>query len=83
MQTSEKQVWFRAKKHGWGWTLPCCWQGWVTFAVWLVLLCGAAALCFPGRHLGLWIASVIGLAVAMFIICLAKGEKPRWRWGKD
>ena len=83
MQTSEKQVWFRAKKYGWGWTLPCCWQGWVTFAVWLVLLCVAAALCFPGRHLGLWIASVIGLAVAMFIICLAKGEKPRWRWGKD
>ena len=43
----------------------------------------AALLLLPGKHFGLWIASVIVLAVAMIIICLVKGERPRWRWGKD
>jgi hypothetical protein len=52
-------------------------------AVWLALLCGGAALLLPGGHFGLWIASVAALTVALIVLCLVKGEKPRWRWGKD
>jgi hypothetical protein len=82
MQPSENRVWFPAKKHGWGWGLPCSWQGWVVFAVWLALLCGGAVVLGP-KHLGLYVAYAVVLGIALFIICLIKGEKPRWRWGKD
>ncbi|HTS17465.1 MAG TPA: hypothetical protein VMP11_07825 [Verrucomicrobiae bacterium] len=29
MRPNDKRVWFRAKRYGWGWGLPCAWQGWV------------------------------------------------------
>jgi hypothetical protein len=83
MQTNQKQIWFPAKKYGWGWGLPCSWQGWAAFAVLLVLGLGSAALLLPGGHLGLWIVLSVVLVVAAFILCLVKGERPRWRWGKD
>jgi hypothetical protein len=43
---SAKKYWFPAKRYGWGWGLPSCWQGWVvlcTFVRWL----RSAPLCFP------------------------------------
>jgi len=52
----------------------------VVIAVWVGLLGGAAVLTLP-RHMGLWIASVVVLVAALMVICFAKGEKPRWRWG--
>jgi len=80
MDMNEKTVWFPAKRYGWGWSLPCAWQGWVVLAVWLGLLCGAALLLVP-RHSALWIVSIAVLSAALFTVCLIKGEKPRWRWG--
>ena len=80
MCANEKQVWFRAKRYGWGWGLPCAWQGWVVFVVWLGLLCGAAFLTLLG-HIELWIASIVILVVTLVTICFIKGESPRWRWG--
>jgi hypothetical protein len=52
------------------------------FAVWLALLCGGAAVLAP-KHGGLYIVYAVVLAFGLFIICLLKGEKPRWPWGKD
>ncbi len=26
MPLNEKKIWFPAKKHGWGWGQPTCWQ---------------------------------------------------------
>jgi len=85
MQPNQKQVWFRAKKYGWGWGLPCAWQGWIVLAVWLALLCvGAAFLEFlEPKHIGIFVLYAVVLGIGLFIICLVKGEKPRWRWGKD
>jgi len=51
--------------------------------LWVILLSATAFLFRPDRHLGLWIASVIVLATALFAICFAKGETPRWRWGES
>jgi hypothetical protein len=82
MRANEKQIWFPAKRYGWGWGLPCAWQGWVVMAVWLGLLFGAAFLTLPG-HKRLWIASVVVLVVVLTTICFLKGEKPRWRWGDN
>jgi len=76
-----KQIWFRAKRYGWGWGLPCAWQGWVVLAVWLGLLCGAGLLILPA-HMELWIASLAILTAALLTICFIKGEKPGWRWGE-
>jgi hypothetical protein len=81
MDTNEKPVWFAAKRYGWGWGWPCAWQGWVVSAVWLGLVCGTAFLLAPG-HFDLWMVSMAVLAAALFVVCLIKGERPRWRWGE-
>jgi hypothetical protein len=82
MNAKEKHIWFPAKKYGWGWGPPCAWQGWVVFAVWLALLCGGGIFLAP-RSTGLFVVYAIVLSIGLFIVCLIKGEKPRWRWGKD
>ena len=82
MDTNEKPVWFAAKRYGWGWGWPCAWQGWVVFAVWLGLVSGTAFLLAP-THLALWLASIAVLSAALFVVCLIKGETPRWRWGES
>jgi len=83
MKTTEKQIWFPAKKYGWGWGPPCAWQGWVVIAVFVTLVSAAAVLLLRDGHFALWITTVIVLGAALIITCLVKGEKPRWRWGKD
>lgn len=81
MKTNEKHIWFPAKKYGWGWGPPCAWQGWLALAMFVILLSATGFLTLPGGHFGLWIATVFALAIAMFVVCFAKGEAPHWRWG--
>jgi hypothetical protein len=80
MEPNESKIWFPAKKYGWGWGPPNCWQGWAILAVWTALLCGGAVLLKP--HTGQFVLCTAILSIALFIVCLYKGEKPRWRWGK-
>jgi hypothetical protein len=82
MKTNEKQIWFPAKKYGWGWGMPCAWQGWVVMAVWAALLCGGGILLAPRSNV-LFVAYALVLGIALCIVAWIKGEKPRWRWGKD
>ena len=77
-----KEHWFRAKKYGWGWGFPCCWQGWLVYAVWLVFLCCGGIFLAP-RSIALYVAYVTVLGAAFFSVVFMKGEKPRWRWGED
>jgi hypothetical protein len=35
------------------------------------------------RHLGWLVAYLLVLVTGLIAICYWKGEKPRWRWGKD
>jgi hypothetical protein len=81
MNVNQKQIWFPAKKYGWGWGLPCAWQGWVVFAIFVVLLCLAGSLLLPSGHTGLFVVSAFALASLFFVVCFIKGEEPRWRWG--
>lgn len=78
----KNDYWFPAKKYGWGWGLPSAWQGWLVYAV-AVLLLVAGVFIFPpsSRPLPFQIYtwSVLLLLVAL---CWIKGEPPRWRWGK-
>jgi hypothetical protein len=49
----------------------------------VALLATAGVLLLPGKHFGLWIATIIVLVAALIVVCLVKGERPHWRWGKD
>jgi len=82
MNRNKKRFWFPAKKYGWGWGLPCSWQGWVVYALWFVLLFGGGIFLAP-RSIVLYVVWAVVLGVAFFVVVLIKGERPRWRWGKD
>ena len=47
------------------------------------VLLGAGAVLLLPRYLGLFFCWIGILVVLLIVICLLKGEKPRWRWGKD
>lgn len=68
--------WFPAKRYGWGWSLPCTWQGWLVLAGFLVAV--AVAEVAAGDALPV---VLVALVVALFVVLRAKGEPPRWRWG--
>lgn len=82
MSSSADKFWFPAKKYGWGWGLPCVWQGWLVFVVYLVLLAeGFFYFELPADTAKL-VLYVISISAILVAICWAKGERPRWRWGK-
>jgi hypothetical protein len=81
-QPGGRKIWFPAKRYGWGWGPPNCWQGWVVFAAWLLLLAGGAAWLIPA-HVEFFVPYAVVLAIILCVVCYIKGEKPRWRWGKD
>ncbi len=85
------QLWFRAKRYGWGWT-PATWQGWLVTTVYVagVVVWAVHVASRPdatiGWHYGAraWlIALPILLWTVMFMaVGWIKGERPRWHWGK-
>ena len=83
MEPNQKQIWFPAKKYGWGWGPPCCWQGWVAMIIWIICLAIGGFILLPEKHTGLFVAWTAIMVTALMILCFIKGEKPRWRWGKD
>ncbi|MGJ7500442.1 hypothetical protein ACSFBF_08790 [Variovorax sp. ZT5P49] len=79
----EHPYWFPAKRYGWGWGLPTCWQGWVVAAVYVVLLVTAVWSIHPGQEPLLFFTAVASLTIAFAAVCWIKGEPPRWRWGDE
>jgi hypothetical protein len=75
-RSPEKQIWFPAKRYGWGWGLPCCWQGWVVLSVWIVLMGLTAWLLLP-RHPWFFQGAVWILVFLLMAVCRWKGEKVR------
>lgn len=73
--------WFPTKRFGWGWGLPCRWQGWVVFTSFLILLPAGALLFPPHQRPVAYILYTSVLSGALAFICWLKGEPPRWRWG--
>ena len=80
---NRKNYWFPAKRYGWGWSLPTCWQGWAV----LVAYAGAVALIFhflpPVTHHAAFLAGMAMATVVLVVVCWLKGEPPAWRWGND
>lgn len=82
MTDVDKDIWFPAKRYGWGWGFPVAWQGWVVMSGYLALLIAGGRFLLP-KHMALFFGLVTLLTLALLGICYAKGEKPRWRWGSD
>jgi hypothetical protein len=81
--SESKQFWFPAKRYGWGWGLPITWQGWVVFIAFFALLVVAFFLFPPARETFSFIVYTGILVAVLAVICYAKGERPRWRWGDE
>ena len=83
-------LWFRAKKYGWGWT-PVRFEGWLVLAAFLAgVALDAAALIYRTQHgvpmfraLVAFYLCLVVLVVALIVSCWKTGESPRWRWGNE
>jgi hypothetical protein len=79
MPDPQSDYWFPAKRFGFGWGLPCRWQGWLTMVLYLGVVVGASVL-FPDGHHALAHVSVFVVATALLVlVCVLKGEPPRGR----
>ena len=83
MCDKKKKYWFPAKRYGWGWGFPSCWQGWVVFFAFIAVVFMIAVIFNPNSHAILFTAAMILSASIFGGICYAKGEPPKWRWGKS
>ncbi|MEI6463746.1 MAG: hypothetical protein WCQ89_03425 [Verrucomicrobiota bacterium] len=83
MSLPPDQAWFPAKRYGWGWGLPIRRGGWIVLVAYLLLLTGVAAFFGRERNPSLFLALVAMLSAGLVLVCWWKGEKPRWRWGRD
>ena len=65
--------WFKAKRSGYGWGLPCSWQGWAFFAPWL-LLCVLTVRELAVRRHAVYTVALALEAVLLVLVCYWKGE---------
>ncbi len=90
----QPQYWFAAKRYGWGWGRALTWQGWLVYLGFLATIVAYACWAMHQRSSGqftsgdndfmiggLFIVLAVSIPV-LFVICLMKGEPPRWRWSK-
>lgn len=76
-----KNIWFPAKKYGWGWGPPVCWQGWAVIAVFVGLF-SLGGIFLMAKKPSLWFAAYVALlSLLLTFVCWLKGEKPGWRCG--
>lgn len=78
-ETEDPDAWFRAKRFGYGASLPLRWQGWVVLALFLLILL-AANLLHGLPRIALQLADI-----AAFILVTRRHTAGgwAWRWGKD
>ncbi|MDE2394255.1 MAG: hypothetical protein KGL43_24115 [Burkholderiales bacterium] len=81
MARERNRWWFPAKRYGWGWGLPCRWQGWVVLGVYGVLLVAAIPVLEPAVDPWRYFGFTTLATLALVAICWVTGEPPRWRWG--
>lgn len=78
----DKKYWFTRKRYGWAWGLPCAWQGWVVYAVALVLLPAGPFLFSPIQRPVAFQLYTWAMILLLVLVCWLKGALPGWRWGK-
>jgi hypothetical protein len=82
MEENKKDIWFPAKKYGYGWGLPITWQGWLVMICYILLsVLGGVGLSYYAMALVVFIPYILLLTCLFILICWKKGEKAEWRWG--
>lgn len=88
MVKENKQLWFKRRRYGWGWT-PVRKQGWIAIALYLAFVVLSASFFSNTEEL---ISSATG--ISLFVLTLLSGTmilisttyqyapSPKWRWGK-
>ncbi len=80
--TDDQDIWFPAKRYGWGWGPPVKWQGWAAMLIYIAIIVVAVLKFPPMRELPTFMAVVLLATLAFILVCWWKGETPRWRWGE-
>jgi hypothetical protein len=79
MPLAKDKAWFPVKTYGWGWGIPCRWQGWVALIGFVAALAAGAPIA-KNSVVG-FVGYTLLLATILTAICYWKGEKPGWHWG--
>ncbi len=81
-----KKLWFKRKRYGWGW-YPATWQGWlITFSYVLSVIVLGTTIKKNSSPVNIFLTfplPLIILTICFIKIAYARGEKPRWQWGKS
>lgn len=67
------RYWFRARRTGRGWGLPCSWQGWAFFIPWFAVLMISAIMLMPGRPVRFTLVLAF-MTLILVLVCYLKGE---------
>ena len=86
MEKNIEKKWFKRKHYGWGW-YPATLEGWLVTLVYIIAILFFALTLDEESPPAEWVFTFLLpfalLTVAFIRICYAKGETPRWQWGKD
>jgi hypothetical protein len=81
MDIKDREIWFPARRWGWGWGLPIAWQGWLVYATYGGLLVAGKSCPFLRVHPIVYACYALALTASLMFVCWLKGEKTSWRWG--
>lgn len=83
-----KHIWFAAKRYGYGW-YPVTWEGWALVLGFVVMIEPPPSLLLllhirmsDTQFVSFFLPYVAVLVSLLLWVCVKKGEKARWRWGK-
>lgn len=82
-----KRYWFVRKTYGYGW-VPGTWEGWLVLGVYtgglisIIMNIDHAPLANGGELVDFLLPALL-FTVALLLITVIKGEKPRWQWGEQ
>jgi len=86
LKDNPQGYWFKSKIFGYGWT-PATWQGWLVTFIFLAYIfflgIGLSRGEPTNQELVHFFMKLVISIMLIVIICILKGEKPRWRWGFD
>lgn len=80
----ETGPWFRAKRFGYGAGLPFKWQGWVTVALYVLVLSGSGL--FADHNSAMPKIATVALMLiitAIFLTIVRKRTEGGWKWRGD
>lgn len=85
LKDNPEGYWFKRKLYGWGWT-PAKPQGWVAIIIFVIIavLLATRITEDSGTTVVLkeFLLPLFLLTLGLIYLCYAKGEKPKWQWGK-